>query len=116
MDTIEILKSARKLIEKPENWTQDTRARNENGDGVHVDDPSACRFCIVGAIAKVTYPAPTYSGEGSEVLADLDGLAIDYYGFSCIESFNDYRKRKHEEVLEFFDTAIANLEAAQCST
>lgn len=107
MDTIEILKSARKLIEKPENWTQRAHARDYWGISVPSYSPFADCFCAVGAVQRVT-DAQRYCGSSEA----LDALSREAGGH--VPTFND--THSHEEVLALFDTAIANLEAAQCST
>lgn len=42
------LVAARRLIEKPENWTQDDYAKDANGEGTCTGDPSTVSRCALG--------------------------------------------------------------------
>jgi len=52
MKTLEILKAARTLIEKPENWTQGEMARDSGGCNAAPKSPDACRWCLAGAVIR----------------------------------------------------------------
>ena len=41
------------LINTPEKWTQRASARDADDREVDIDDPSACKFCSMGALTKV---------------------------------------------------------------
>ena len=46
---------AHELLSKPGAWTQNTLARDHDGNAVTVDSPHACSWCIAGAIMRC-YP------------------------------------------------------------
>ena len=85
---------AKALIANPENWTQSCLARNARDMFVNVNDPSACKFCALGALRK----ADTQSAYMA--LAD----AAFKLGFKGIVALNDHGL--HEDVMEMFDKAI----------
>ncbi len=89
------LKDARKLIEKPENWTQGAAARAKDGGETYCEGVYAVCFCAVGAIRR-SEPGGCW------------GLlrAADYLRDVCanIPEFND--NHTHAEVLAKFDEAI----------
>lgn len=97
MSALQVLEGARRRLET--GWVQGFFAADENGDGVDVNSPLACRWCSGGAI---------------RVESDEDGV---YYAARCllttaiesisIADWNDEPGRTKEEVLEAFDKAIA---------
>jgi hypothetical protein len=97
MKPSEILRAARKKIEKPECWTKDRAARRIDGKGTYEQDPRAVCWCMTGATAAV----------------DLDdaGCSADTYlvmavGEQFVPDWNDDPSRTHAEVLAAFDRAI----------
>ena len=97
MNTLEVLIVARKLIEKPENWTRDFLARDSHGDPVYVHSDKAVCFCAMGALHKAIGET---SAEYLDVVASLASAArID-----TVAGFND--THTHDEVLALFGKAI----------
>ncbi len=97
MHTIDILKNAKILIFKKENWTQGTGAKDIKGKPVDVMSDLAFCFCSLGAIYK-TCDNKTFKEETTarKVLAKaMNGV---------IATFND--SHTHQEVLQKFDEAI----------
>ena len=85
---------AKALIADPKNWTQSCLARNAGDMFVNVNDPSACKFCALGALRK--------AGTQSAYMALAD--AAFKLGFKGIVALNDHGL--HEDVMEMFDKAI----------
>lgn len=100
--TAEILKAARKLIEKPENWTQGAFARDGKGRSESISRASC--FCIIGAIAKVAR-----TNLGSPVPQPVL-KALGFTAHCRLAQFND--SATHSEVLDLFSKAIAAAETA----
>ena len=50
----EIIKKAVEIISVPEKWTQNTNARDTDGNRVFADSKSAVCWCALGAIEKVS--------------------------------------------------------------
>lgn len=97
--TLEILRRAKQLISKPENWTTKKLARNPRGEACGYYKPDAVRFCAQGALLRAA--------------RELDGWG-DYAGASIILSDSTPSKNAiilndqgpHEAVLAMFDRAI----------
>jgi hypothetical protein len=100
MSTVEILKAAKALITDEKNWAQGCIARSASGEEVGALNPTACRFCAVGAIQKVATDESRIP-----VIDILRSLAKGSVSF-----FND--SHSHAEVLSLFDLAIAHAEGA----
>jgi hypothetical protein len=91
MDAHEILIAARKLIEKPENWTQETSARDAAGRETLPTSPRAVCWCASGAILR--------AGR-----ADAGNALFALRSVGNIAHFND--THTHPEVLALLDKAI----------
>lgn len=109
MTASEVLRKARALIEKPENWTQGVEARNVHGEDVSVLSHEACRWSLIGAVRYVVCSGDSYDSELSraarQALRKAGGMAL----LSDAYDFND--THTHAEVLSLFDRAIAAAEA-----
>lgn len=104
VSTAEVLRRARALIEKPENWTQESYAADAQGNGISdPNDGAACRFCSVGAVARVL----GIDGSLAEVHHAVKVLN-DCTDSGGIIDFND--SRSHAELLAVWDDAIAHAE------
>lgn len=103
---IEQLKQARDLIAN--GWCRGAYAKDESNKPVPPNDPSACKFCLYGALRKVTgmgnefYKKPEYE-ELCEIMRKQLGGAL------FLDHFNDSKKNKRD-VVRVFDKAIASLE------
>ena len=102
--TIEILKAARDLIAKPENWTQGHYAVDKFGDPTYIGSERSVCFCSIGALATagkfhISHEIP------AEILS---ALGMDE---SEIIRFND--EHSHAEVLDLFSKAISSAEEKQ---
>ena len=98
MTTLEVLKAARELISKPENWTTVFLARDANGNPVPPCSSEATCFCAIGAIENA-------AGGGPEAAAHCELRSEMQYG--SIAAFND--SQGHAAVIAAFDRAIARL-------
>lgn len=123
MTPLEVLKGARALIENPKNWTQKTFARDILGDCVWPTNEAACAFCAYGAMvrASTSLCSPNRMPNETEIVMDarrhLERFT-DRRGYASITTFNDFLgvvldktaiAKRHTEVLEVFDEAIAEL-------
>jgi len=102
-DTVTILKAARDLIAKPENWTQGAFARDAKGRSEAID--RATCYCSIGAIAKVAR-----TNLGSPVPAPVL-QALGFTSHCRLAQFND--SHTHAEVLDLFSKAITAAEEAE---
>lgn len=100
---VEVLTEARKLIEKPEHWTQGVSARSRTGRHVSNRSKRAVCWCASGALDRVSYRINAWTWlEASNALRG--------YMRGHIEHFND--TRTHADVLKAFDRAIARASEA----
>lgn len=102
--TATILKAARDLIAKPENWTQGANARTKSGDQVGIKDSDAACFCAIGAIWRVS-DVDAMAEKARDFLRDELTLPKRF-----VSTFNDVST--HSEVLDLFSKAIAAAEAS----
>ena len=98
--TTRTLIAARSLIARPDAWTKVFEARDHNNNSCRVFDDDACKYCMVGAIARASLGKRTWERDALQALR----LAI---GSESVPRFNDHPARTHDEVLAAFDAAIA---------
>ena len=109
METIEILRSARALIDAPEKWTKGTEARDASGRSVPFNSPDAVCCCAVGALLGALHRAGN-DGECVALRRLRKALPI---GFADVVSLNDHPDTTHADIMAVFDRAIAAEEAKQ---
>lgn len=104
MNALEVLKEARKLIETPTQWTQNTLARDVNGHATDLFSGDAVCYCAVGAIETVNGGNAGYEAH----------IALGATVSKKLCSFAEYNDtHSHAEVLAVWDETIRRLEAAQ---
>jgi len=121
MDTapsvLDVLRTARGLIENPENWTKGEIARNSDGKICAADGRGAVCWCSVGAVDRAWLRSENtdYSVQ-HQALTLLDRLSGREDTEYCrpVAAFNDSPETTHADVLALFDHAIA--EAALLSS
>lgn len=86
------------MLAKRDVWTQEAYARDAAGRIVDSQSPDAVRFCCSGAIYTTEHPL-----RGSVDARALVGQVIGV----DLEVWNDTPGRKHKEILDAFDRAIA---------
>jgi hypothetical protein len=105
MTRLEVLKKARALISKPENWCKGTTALDERGQNVSSDSDFACRWCMWGSLRRID-PSDTHLYAISRL---LNAETCRRTGITSHISFNDLPETTHEQVLEVMDAAIEKL-------
>lgn len=115
---LDILREARKTLNSLESWTKTTLALAEDGRPVDPISDDACRFCLVGAIYRVSG-----GWQKAAPLADLvDTLWVragcpeprSSWRAPTLTGFNDSPLTSHEDVLKLLDETIARLESPAC--
>lgn len=107
--TIEILKAARDLIAKPENWTQGSYAKRSDDLETIPSDPDAVCFCSVGAIFKAGDASFKFSETLPFEIREAFGVAKE----NDLVKFND--SHTHSEVLDLFSKSISKAEQGEAS-
>lgn len=101
MNTLEVLIAARKVIEKPENWTQGVLAKNRYGNAVYVYSEEAACFCSMGALYRAVDEDDCLK---TNIIDDVAAILSSIVQDDTVAGFND--KSTHAEVLALFDKAI----------
>lgn len=101
MKTLTLLKKARKLISKEENWTYGSLARSIDGGSAIPNSTDAVCWCSVGALRK--FVELDFIHDAVDELI----LAMPESDRQSATNFND--SHTHVEVLALFDKAIANM-------
>ena len=100
-ETLADLEAVRELISDPGNWVQCSIALNPAGFVVDPTDPKACRFCLLGAMYKVTGRIEWAARENNARYYRLrDAFSLK----NSLSSFND--RVTHSEVLAMLDADI----------
>lgn len=104
MTTIEILRTARKLLSNPKRWTK-YYFESTNDEGV------TC-YCALGAlrVAAGGEAKPLYGGVPEENRTAFKSaaervMAVNSYRFSGIPSWNDNSETTYKDVMETFSKA-----------
>lgn len=114
METVELLRGTRALLDEPVKWTQGAYAKPHWAAGDDADfsplDESAVCWCLLGAMSKVL--KIDYDSQGSKKIEE----AARVLGFGAVSSmamWNDDPDRTHPEVLDRLDNAIGMLEGSR---
>lgn len=111
---IQILVEARKLIDTPDKWCQNSLAKSDFGN-VEVISPIANRFCLNGSIVKARlvlaskYPLNQFEFASQKAFEYIEDHIEKKYGnsYSYYSSrWNDDKNRTHEDVMRLFDEVI----------
>lgn len=116
MNTLELLKAGKVLIDTPEKWTKEAYGKDKDGQEIFRDQEhfrNAVSFCSVGALLRAmgSYPGEELSEEGYAVFEEAQMVLCHATGNpDClnIAQYND--NSTHEEVLAVWDRAIAEME------
>lgn len=106
-EKIDVLKRARKLIEKPEHWGKESFAKDAEGEAVPVHSRKAVCFCAVGALIRANPIGGLLQNGAVKELAA--GLGTGRY-LDTTKIFNWNDSATHEQMLAHFDATIARLE------
>lgn len=106
----EVLIAARKRIEKPENWTKQTSARDHTGTPVDPASPTAVCWCALGALGAETRMA---DGDWWTKDDELRCRAVDTLRMAAVNQGNEdgfvsksNDEGSHEGILKLYDQAI----------
>lgn len=104
-DVRETLIQARELLSDESKWGKGALAVNHNGHYVNPHNVDACRWCLAGAIAKVSPDDGTYIADVINPIAEVFGLE----NWEEIADFNDSDMTSHEHILALLDRNIERL-------
>jgi hypothetical protein len=108
---LDILVRGRALISEPRNWIQMNFAKDDNKLVCKVEDPRACSFCSLGALARVATVASLAFPPGSRAREQIfENHERAFYVLSnfvltgSVGHWND--THTHDQVLSVWDQAI----------
>ena len=104
INTLEVLKKAKKKIAKKKNWCQEVMARDKDGNPTKYHVGESVKFCAMGAIHRVCYE---HKMEWLDTSLDAIDLLAEQTGTNDMIEYND--THTHKEVLAVFDKAIKEL-------
>jgi hypothetical protein len=112
VNTKQILVDARSKLDKFENWTTKTSARNSIGEWSCPLARTACSWCSLGAIERATGGGrdPEYYAAVKKLSAHLPEPTPYLRSGPSVSYFNDLEAtpEHHAKVLACFDAAIAS--------
>lgn len=88
--------AARALIDTPEKWTRNAKARSASGIATLPRSSKAVCWCAYGALVKVCGKK-----EASDIAWDV------FLGTGNLAGFNDRPETTHADLMVYFDRAIA---------
>jgi hypothetical protein len=87
---------AYELLAEPSRWTKGTLARDSEGFATNVNGPTACSFCLVGAIEHCYTSIQDTLRATTKVKQEL---RKQYPNVEFVGQWNDHPDRTHEEVV-----------------
>ena len=111
----EVLKNAKKKIEHPDNWIQNSFCKDKNGTDLKPLSKIAVSHCLDNAIFSALYDTGKYEGgvfSGTYLHPCIayvyDGikLTLGYPIVDTIQSFNDNANTDHKTIMAVLDNAI----------
>ena len=103
-----VLIKMKALIKNPKNWIQCTYAEDKFGRSCFISSPTACKFCLDGALTKVTANKDgEFDNDESTKLYDRASyLLCKVCNDFNICDFNDTEGRTHKEIIDVLNMAI----------
>lgn len=109
--TIDILRDAKALLERPNGWTQGCCARNAKGVPTNLEFDEAVCFCAMGALWRAGGFLNPITDKAAAALTRAAFPGLNPRDVAFGPAFNDRKGRTLPEVLAKFDEAIAAEEA-----
>lgn len=101
----EILFCARQLINRERHWTSAASARDERGTKIAPDHPSACSWCVIGAVERAIADLGADEAVIWDIVAHLGHSAETLFGTRGLNLIND--RFGYQAVIQLFDHALA---------
>ena len=82
-------------------WTKGYFARDANDKYVDEDDPNACRFCLFGAIMKLSHTGQITHKEQDKFVSEIAKIIQTTEKVNTIARWNDHPTRTFADVESF---------------
>ena len=114
MSVLETLIKVRELLSNKDHWTKGYYSKDSHGIRIRPHEPSACTFCMFGAIYKVCPDRP-FSAVGfkdpfvievHDRIEKVIGELYPNFREASVARFNDDPETTHADVLRVLDRAI----------
>lgn len=109
------LTGVRALLADPNAWCQGANARRADGLSTGVRHEDACKWCVNGALLKVTYDrgGSDYEAAWRKSRDLIEVCCIDLAGSrpGFITDTNDRQDMTHETILKIIDCSVAKANA-----
>lgn len=115
MRPITALQSTKDKLLDPKRWTRGALARDSTGQEVPPNDPTACQWCLEGALCSLL-PTPTgpdglsrleiCGGGGVDVAFQYLTQACKDRGYASLSEFNDSSDTKHADIIGLLDATM----------
>ncbi len=102
----QIIARALEIISDEDHWTSAVVARAADGKSCSCRDPSAVRFCAIGALFKAAVELVGDDGVAQGFKADKLVLAANNRQFDTLPSIND--DEGHAVIVEMFKRALGS--------
>lgn len=74
IDQLRLVRLVRSLLGDPRRWTKRWTAVDDKGNLVFSTDPSACKWCLIGAVTKVITDRPELGDASRQVMWDMSAF------------------------------------------
>lgn len=102
-----ITDALKSILSSEDKWTKHTRARDQDGNRVDANDPSAVRFCLQGACQLLTNKLPFGIHRQPSILINK---ALNHS--NTIAHYNDHIAQSFKDIQNLLDKA-AEIEAKE---
>jgi hypothetical protein len=108
-----VLAHVAKILEKPGCWTKGAYARDVHGTTVKIGDPSACQFCLMGAVYLALRELDiSQRNEGASMLIhDIRTRLSSPSKGLMVADFNDAPETTHQDVMNLLAEAREKVNA-----
>ena len=110
METVDVFRETKLLLDNDWSWIKTYFAVDHKQRSVDPEDESACQWCLVGALIKVTKRQSGLYQEAIDVLEEIEDIAVlsedDIGDSEPIVYYNDAVAENYEDIVRLLDKGI----------
>jgi hypothetical protein len=103
---VDVLQAALEILQNPQQWCQKAWARDVDGYPVDPTDPSAVKFCLLGAVMKAAFDAEPEYQKASHLIDQAHGALKAVHPLYPIVTLNDDEATSHQDIISLLNQAI----------